>query len=78
MVNIPKQLNKDEIGFLNFLNETDIALSSMFPEDDDKSEEEVLKTKEVNVERVNSNVIIVSKASTLENDNNIITSSMLQ
>ena len=75
---MPKHSNKDEIGFLNFLNETDIALSSMFPEDDDKSEEEVLKTKEVNVERVNSNVIIVSKASTLENDNNIITSSMLQ
>ena len=74
---MPKHSNKDEIGFLNFLNETDIALSSMFPEDDDKSEEEVLKTKEVNVERVNSNVIIVSKASTVENDN-IITSSIIQ
>ena len=77
MVNMPKHSNKDEIGFLNFLNETDIALSSMFPEDDDKIEEEVNKTKEVNVERINSNVIIVSKASTLENDN-IITSSNIQ
>lgn len=74
---MPKHSNKDEIGFLNFLNETDIALSSMFPEDDDKIEEEVNKTKEVNVERINSNVIIVSKASTLENDN-IITSSIIQ
>ena len=77
MVNMPKHSNKDEIGFLNFLNETDIALSSMFPEDDDKIEEEVNKTKEVNVERINSNVIIVSKASTVENDNNI-TSSIIQ
>ena len=77
MVNMPKHSNKDEIGFLNFLNETDIALSSMFPEDDDKIEEEVNKTKEVNVERINSYVIIVSKASTLENDN-IITSSIIQ
>lgn len=74
---MPKHSNKDEIGFLNFLNETDIALSSMFSEDDDKIEEEVNKTKEVNVERINSNVIIVSKASTLENDN-IITSSIIQ
>ena len=77
MVNMPKHSNKDEIGFLNFLNETDIALSSMFPEDDDKIEEEVNKTKEVNVERINSNVIIVSKVSTVENDN-IITSSIIQ
>ena len=74
---MPKHSNKDEIGFLNFLNETDIALSSMFPDDDDKIEEEVNKTKEVNVERINSNVIIVSKASTVENDN-IITSSIIQ
>ena len=74
---MPKHSNKDEIGFLNFLNETDIALSSMFPEDDDKIEEEVNKTKEVNVERINSKVIIVSKASTVENDN-IITSSIIQ
>lgn len=74
---MPKHSNKDEIGFLNFLNETDIALSSMFSEDDDKIEEEVNKTKEVNVERINSNVIIVSKASTVENDN-IITSSIIQ
>lgn len=77
MVNMPKHSNKDEIGFLNFLNETDIALSSMFPEEDDKIEEEVNKTKEVNVERINSNVIIVSKASTVENDN-IIPSSIIQ
>ena len=74
---MPKHSNKDEIGFLNFLNDIDIALSSMFPEDDDKIEEEVNKTKEVNVERINSNVIIVSKASTVENDN-IITSSIIQ
>ena len=66
---MPKHGNKEEIGFINFLNETDIALSSMFPEDDDRLEEEVHK-KEVNVERVNSNVIIVSKASTVENNDN--------
>ena len=67
---MPKHGNKEEIGFINFLNETDIALSSMFPEDDDKIEEEVQKKKEVNVERINSNVIIVSKASTVENNDN--------
>lgn len=76
---MPKHTNKDEIGFLNFLNETDIALSSMFPEDDDKLDEELPKSKEVNVERINSNVIVVSKVSTLDNnDNGISIDNILQ